>query len=140
MTHALYVRNAFGAFVVLSILLGSCSGDDSPESAPTRPVTEADFIAELVLGEFSIGGDLVVAAGEITAAVVNTGIVEHNVGLEGGPFSPTLNSNEEAELDMGPLAPGEYVLYCDIDGHRASGMEATLVVLEVVDGSIPDVE
>ena len=117
-----------------AIVLASCASDDV--AGERVEVTPDLFMPELVLSEWKIEGDLVVPEGQIIAQVLNFGFTEHNVGLEGGPFSSTLFSDEEEAFDLGTLEPGTYVLYCDIEGHRSSGMETTLTVLAVTDGAM----
>ncbi len=135
------LRTLVGAIAVLALLLGACGEDDS--LGQRIEVTDELLMPSFVLTEFDIEGDLVVPEGALIASVVNGGFVEHNVGLEDGLLSDTLwTFGETTTLDLGTLAPGEYVLYCDTDGHRTSGMEATLTVLPVIDGvmTIADAE
>lgn len=48
--------------------------------------------------------------------------------IDGEPgLNLKVQAGEEARGDV-TLAPGEYVLYCDIAGHREAGMESKLHV------------
>jgi manganese oxidase len=87
--------------------------------------------ANIELSEWTITGDLEVAPGELTITITNTGTMAHNLVFENGPRSPDLNAGDTVTLDVGSLEPGTYVIYCDIAGHRAAGMEARLVVTGV---------
>jgi plastocyanin len=70
------------------------------------------------------------AAGTITLAYANPSPVPHNINLE--VEGETIAESEDvtgAETSIEQeLAPGQYVFYCSIPGHRESGMEGTLTV------------
>jgi plastocyanin len=69
-------------------------------------------------------------AGNLTIDFTNDSSLPHDVKLEGpgvnGEGTDTITgSSTSVTLD---LQPGEYTFYCSVDGHRAAGMEGTLVV------------
>lgn len=83
------------------------------------------------LTEFAIDPDPITIGPEGILAVTNAGAIPHNLRIEGmeeAYGTADLNGSEAAELDLSGLAPGEYPLYCAIEGHAASGMTATLVI------------
>ncbi|HST25875.1 MAG TPA: hypothetical protein VLJ76_07775 [Gaiellaceae bacterium] len=109
---------------------------------PTVKVTERDF---------SISAPKTVASGEISIVVHNAGPDTHELimvranGKRLPLRSDGLTVNEEAlqprtveSLDGAPtgavrtvtvhLAPGRYVLFCNMAGHYLGGMHTTLVV------------
>lgn len=103
--------------------------------AATRPAEGAppgDTVttANIQLNEFSITGDLHIDSGRTVLQVTNAGAIPHDLVMEGGARTRELNSGESQRLDVGTLAPGSYVVFCDIPGHRSAGMEAVLVVGE----------
>ena len=115
-------------FAVLTAVLAGVtafrSGGASAEAAEDGgPVT-----ANIELSEWAITGDLEVPPGELTITLTNAGTMAHNLVFENGPRSADLNPGDTVTLDVGSLEPGTYVIYCDIAGHRAAGMEARLVV------------
>jgi plastocyanin len=69
-------------------------------------------------------------AGKVTIDFTNDSSLPHNVKLEGpgvedeGTDTVT-GSSTSVTLD---LQPGTYTFFCSVDGHRAAGMEGTLVV------------
>lgn len=79
------------------------------------------------LTEFKITpGPATVAAGG-SLEVTNDGTTVHDLTVE-GLATPELAAGESATLDVSSLSPGTYELYCQIAGHRDSGMETELTV------------
>ena len=79
------------------------------------------------LTEFKITpGPATIAAGG-SLAVTNDGTTVHDLTVE-GLATPELAAGESATLDVSSLSPGTYELYCQIAGHRDSGMETELTV------------
>jgi len=70
-----------------------------------------------------------VRAGAVTIHLTNKSPVGHNVAVAAGSrqlgVSKTI-TGAETDLKV-DLKPGEYSFYCAVPGHRASGMEGTLV-------------
>jgi plastocyanin len=71
-----------------------------------------------------------VLAGRVTVRLTNDSTVEHNVTIAQG--SKTLGATKTFTESMDTLAlelaPGGYVFFCSVAGHRESGMEGTLTV------------
>jgi len=126
--RALAVMSVFAVITAALAGIAAFRGGVAPaEGAESGgPVT-----ANIELSEWAITGELEVAPGEPTITITNTGTMAHNLVFENGPRSPDLNSGDTVTLDVGSLEPGTYVIYCDIAGHRAAGMEARLVVTGV---------
>jgi plastocyanin len=76
-----------------------------------------------------------VPAGEVIVNFVNDGQDEHNLhtaesaaaGAESSSLFEAAKSGAHPELAINMHA-GTYTLFCSLPGHRAKGMEATLVV------------
>jgi plastocyanin len=69
-------------------------------------------------------------AGKVTIDFTNDSSLPHNVtidgpGVEDEGTDTIKGSTANTTLD---LKPGKYTFYCSVDGHRAAGMEGTLVV------------
>ncbi len=117
--------------LVPALALAACGGggggSSSTPTAPTNP--NLTVIAEEIhfdKKEYSV------PAGEVRMAYLNEGTQTHTLIVQ----SPTGN-DIDPKLRVGPgketggvyeLPAGKYTIYCDITGHRAAGMEATLTV------------
>ena len=117
---------------------------------PAQPGTPVN----VVLGDFHLRRDVaVVRAGTVRFRILNQGPTTHEVsvirtnrapdklplqrdGLTINEDAPGMDFINEAEgLDIGDrrtlvlrLAPGNYVLYCNMEGHYLGGMHAALTV------------
>lgn len=125
-----FARRLVLSLLVLTLLAASCSKDDELGGEVTLDDIGAEAAVPLIdLSEFAIRGDLAVPAGRVVLDVLNNGAAPHNLHLANGPVTKDLNSGDGTLLDVGDLAPGNYELYCDIPGHRESGMTANLEVV-----------
>jgi plastocyanin len=71
-------------------------------------------------------------AGSLTLVYSNPSPVPHSIAVE-DPAGSVLGETEvfsagEQELTIDDLAPGEYVFFCTVPGHREGGMEGDLTV------------
>jgi nitrite reductase (NO-forming) len=89
----------------------------------------APATATVHLSEFSIEpADVNVAPGG-TLEIMNMGAVTHNVAVKGsGLASPMIAAGATGQLKLSGLAPGTYTIFCEVPGHEAAGMQATLHV------------
>jgi plastocyanin len=71
-----------------------------------------------------------VLAGRVTVRLTNDSTVEHNVTIVQGSkrLGATKTITESTDTLALELAPGDYVFFCSVAGHRESGMEGTLTV------------
>lgn len=69
-------------------------------------------------------------AGSITLLYTNPSPVPHSIAIEAdGDALDESETVTDAETEVSAeLAPGEFVFYCTVPGHRESGMEGTLTV------------
>jgi plastocyanin len=82
-------------------------------------------------GEFSFTvEDGIAVTGEIQVDFVNEGAGLHNVEALGAADGSDIPEAVGGESDSGVflLFPGEWTIICNVPGHRASGMEATVQV------------
>lgn len=118
----------FRLLAVAGLLFAAGCGDDDAASAPeTPPVEDAVRVAAQDIG---FGADQYeVEAGEVAFEYVNEGNILHTLVIEDvGGLELTVRSTGDTDRGSVGLETGEYVLYCDVAGHRQAGMEATLVV------------
>jgi plastocyanin len=135
--------------LALSLALTACGGDD--DATPSRhpmgsmpgdhmgegpqghrrstPVAEGARRIEVRATSFSFDPDVIrVAAGEDVAIVLRSEDVLHDLTVDELDVHVAAGRGEVAEGGLRAGEPGEYVFYCTVPGHRAAGMEGTLVV------------
>ena len=135
-------RRMSGVVVILAgtvFAAAGCGGDDEG-SAATSPgpatsaatggapsgtvinVDERDFTIEISTMELT--------AGTYTFVATNSGQTTHALEIEGQGLeeeTADLAPGDSAELTV-TLEPGEYELYCPVDGHKDMGMELDITV------------
>jgi plastocyanin len=119
---------AAGAFA-LAVPLAACGGDDSSAATTTTSSGSGTTGAITVHAKDTLKFDkdaYEAPAGKVDVSYVNDGSVGHTLlinGVEG--FKLTVGKTDDGTVD---LKAGTYTLYCDIAGHEAAGMKATLTV------------
>jgi uncharacterized cupredoxin-like copper-binding protein len=124
------VRYALIPIAVLA--LAGCGGDGDDSAGGTTTSAAAGTPVSVSLVDFALEPKTVQldAPGTYTFQVTNDGQAQHALEIEGKGVeeeTDTLGPGESGEVTV-ELAAGDYELYCPIDGHRANGMEGTLVV------------
>jgi len=73
---------------------------------------------------------LTARAGTITITYTNPSAVPHNIALEsdGQAISESDTITESETSISNELAPGEFIFFCTVPGHREGGMEGVLTV------------
>lgn len=143
-------RLTLGLLAGTGVLLAGCGA-----SVPDGAIEAAAF--ECPLGEegcdvnepIGPGGEFVISSGsgaeefsysvedglavqgEITVEYTNNGSGPHNVEFIGAADGSEVVEAPAGESDSGTvgLFPGEWTFFCNIPGHRAAGMEATVTVV-----------
>jgi plastocyanin len=117
--------------IALLAVLGvaACGGDDDDAGPIDADTSGADQVA-VVARDLSLDAKAYDAdAGEVTISYKNDGAVEHTLMIDGvDDFKLDVPSHGDVDEASVALDPGQYTIYCDIPGHRAAGMEATLQV------------
>jgi plastocyanin len=68
-------------------------------------------------------------AGPVNITLKNSGALQHNLVIDGHPAFKKLDvAPGQSASGTFDAKPGEYILYCDIAGHRPAGMETKLTV------------
>ncbi len=84
---------------------------------------------EIALEEFAIKGNLKAPAGPVTLHIVNKGSVVHNLVIPAlKQQTVNIDPGKDVTLQLDKVSAQSYQMFCSITGHRASGMEANLVV------------
>jgi plastocyanin len=118
------LRRGAPVLAALALAATACG----PRRGPVAPLPAATV--EVVAREWAFAPPaLAVRAGRIAVRLRNEGLVEHNLvidavrgaQIEGVPPG-------QARTAAFALAPGEYVAYCNIPGHREAGMVMTIRV------------
>jgi len=117
------------AAIVGGLVVAGCGGgDDSGDGGTTAP---ADVV---VHGNDSLKFDkdsYTAIAGTNVIELINDGSQAHTLLFDDDAVDfKKLGVTKTGDTDKGSvdLTAGTYTIYCDIAGHRAAGMEATLVV------------
>ncbi|MBC8363691.1 MAG: hypothetical protein H8E59_01650 [Actinobacteria bacterium] len=123
-------RSNIGASVAAAVLLAACGGGGDGSGGDADPVGDGHTVHVQAFDRQDYDADGYAAvAGEVTFELSQVGTQEHTLVVEGMEDEMRLVV-EDGGTDSGKLTlePGRYILYCDIAGHRASGMEARLTV------------
>ena len=112
---------------------GEATEENSAEARPAAPGASGRTFAVAADPTGALKYDKTRAAvlnGRVTVEFTNASTVDHNVTIAQG--STTLRatrtfSRGEQKIDV-QLAPGDYVFYCSVAGHRQAGMQGTLTV------------
>ena len=134
---------ALAAATVAALLLTACGGDGAEEDATlgaegdgASEAADPGAGADLTVEAHDIGFDrdtYLVASGPVDIEYQQEGSLPHSLVIEeadGGVVDgfKLEVGDAESDSDTVDLPPGEYVLYCDVLGHRDAGMEADLQV------------
>jgi plastocyanin len=120
-----------GALVVGGLVLAGCGGDDGGSADGGDGGAPADVV---VHGNDALQFDkesYTARTGTNVIELVNDGAQAHTLLFDDDAVDfDKLGVTGQGDTDSGSvdLDPGTYTIYCDIAGHRAAGMEATLVV------------
>jgi manganese oxidase len=123
-TRRRIIASVCGVLALVGVVLIVMQMNNNRDAKPSF----AGSTIEVVLGDYTIDGNLTAPAGEVRLHAVNNGGLPHDVGLRGGPMSNEMRSGLQTTVDLGTLAPGTYQLYCNVEDHEARGMVANLVI------------
>ena len=129
------LRLSLVAILVTAPVLAACGGDDDDSSSTTTEATTGDTaggagssLTVHATDQLTFEPDAYEAeAGTVDIKYVNDGTIAHTLLIKDVPDFEKLSIGGEDDGTV-ELEPGEYTLYCDIAGHEAAGMVATLTV------------
>jgi plastocyanin len=97
----------------------------------TSPVAEGARRIEVTARSFEFDPDeITVTAGEDVAIVLTSEDLLHDFTIDDLDAHVAADPDETAEGGLRADEPGRYTFYCTVAGHRAAGMEGTLIVEE----------
>ena len=97
-------------------------------NAPPGPPVPTPRLVKVTEKEFKITlASKSLKAGTTTFQIENTGAIEHDLALVGGPKSPLIKPKGSGTLTV-KLKPGTIELYCTVAGHKAAGMDVKVKV------------
>lgn len=125
--------NKIAATLLIASLLISCGGGSSENGSSTEKTespSEEGVVRVITYDSQKFDADMYeVSEGLVKIEYVLDGFQSHTLVIEGmeDDFKLEVGSNK---TDIGEiqLKAGRYILYCDVAGHRTSGMEAKLLV------------
>lgn len=112
---------------VAAVVLSACGDDDTA----TLDENDVDLLVVAFDSNDFDEDAYTVEAGELTIGYENDGNIHHTLVIEGidtDEFKLEVDTSGDTDTGTIDLEPGEYILFCDVPGHRAAGMEATLTV------------
>lgn len=117
---------------IAALALAGCGGNGEDSGGSTTTTEATGQPVEVSLVDFALEPRTVTldAPGTYTFTATNDGQAQHALEIDGNgveEVTDTLGPGESGQVTV-ELAAGEYELYCPVDGHRANGMEGTLVV------------
>jgi plastocyanin len=110
---------------------GTSEGGQPPGAAPTGGASEELAVSSPEDGSFVYEPPALQSApATVTLAYDNPSPLVHNINLEveGETIAESEDVAEGSTEVTAELAPGEYLYYCSIPGHREGGMEGVLTV------------
>jgi uncharacterized cupredoxin-like copper-binding protein len=123
----------FAAMITAVVVFGVESEAKGAAEAPTATVPSAGHTIAVSETEFKIAvPSATLTPGKYTFVVKNAGGLAHDLVFEGPNVSgregtPLIQPGGTAKVTVS-LAAGDYTVYCSVDGHRAAGMVAKIIV------------
>ncbi len=128
--------------IAAALAVGACTpslASQSPTSTAATgsssggPAASADMAATIHVLDFKLDPATITVKGTVLSlAVTNDGPTIHNVTIReaSGPelFGTADLREGQSETLVHAIAPGSYVLYCDLPGHESLGVKGTLTV------------
>ncbi len=125
-------RSATAALALLLAVGLSACGDDDGGGSGNGGGNGGGADADLTVIGLDIEFDqasYTAPAGPVAVLYENEGSLNHTLLIEGiDDFKLSVATRGDTDEGTVELEPGDYVIYCDVSGHRSAGMEADLTV------------
>ena len=117
--------------MTMTVAAGACGGSSGPKAPAIPPdALEVDGVANLLLDKAAYA--VTAVNGTVKVAYVNVDTIRHTLLIvdqnriqQGARLG--VNNKGDVAIGVYSLAPGRYVMVCDVPGHSAT-MHATLTV------------
>jgi manganese oxidase len=114
------------SLVASAIAWGFAQHADSSKNAVVVGTSRS---VEVDLAEFKITPAMIMASSGDTLHVVNKGTMSHQLTVQGTPLASALIApGQSVTLDTSSLSAGSYIVFCNVPGHKALGMQAMLML------------
>jgi nitrite reductase (NO-forming) len=127
---------AGGAIAVAALAVGAFAFFGGFDRKVTEQVSGAGTqVVRVALVDAVIGFDITPDVLEVTRGthvglnVVNEGDEDHDLAVQGGAKTRTLNPGESEHLDLGTVV-GDWSAWCTLPGHKAAGMTLDIQVVD----------
>jgi len=117
-----------GALVLVAAFLAVVGIGYKAHQSSTGASVASNGVIDVTLTEFAIDGNFNAPPGDVTFNITNGGEVVHDIVVTGLGKTAPINAGGTDTLVLAKLAPGSYEVFCDLPGHKASGMVTTLKV------------
>ena len=114
------------AAVLAVALLGGCGGSSTPQPSGSFKVTMTEFKFD--------PSTISLPAGKVVFYLVNAGNgTSHNMIIRDSSnrrisSSSLVSAGDSSVFTVDSIAAGTYTIFCDQQGHEASGMKGTLTI------------
>lgn len=133
--HPSRTDNLMVAAVIVSLMALVASviavGFASRGNTTTKSATQtANLTTEVTLSEFAISPNKITVAQGGSLKVTNGGKIAHTFLVKDKDIkTDAIDPGASTTVSMGDLPEGNYTVFCDVPGHEASGMQASLSVV-----------
>lgn len=126
MSKTAFFLPMLGAAILIAAGCGGSSAKSSSSGAPIKTITIDETQYSLSPGAVSV-----LQPGTYVLKAQNKGTIKHAIAIEGQGLdkdSATIGPGESTTLTVTITKPGNYELYCPVDGHKKLGMKGTLTL------------
>jgi plastocyanin len=137
MTRVIRIRRALSGIMAIGLIAALTSlaaAQDDQEWVPETPEVTVRLV-EMTMTDFKLDpGALTLPSGAITFAILNRGVIDHNLAIENSQrqilaSSASFSAGRSGTFDV-TLTPGNYTMVCTLPAHREAGMVGTLTITE----------
>ncbi|MDQ1396314.1 MAG: hypothetical protein QOG64_1573 [Acidimicrobiaceae bacterium] len=115
--------------LLFALVLPGCGGSGHDGTATgAAPVAGAQQIKVEAKAYSFQPSQITLKAGQDATIVLHAADLEHDITVDQPPFHVDAGPGKTIKGGIKIVQPGRYSFYCSVAGHRAAGMQGTLVV------------